>query len=119
MARIGHEEEDGWTLYSKTAEQRAGEGEQLDVEERQIKWSATSQLRSRVETAFLAEEIFHYLFETFNVKDIEQQLAAKSELAANSIVKRAQGSLAHIFVETAADGCSVTSLYYRVVPLPW
>ena len=54
MARVGHDEEDGWTLFGKTDSHL----EPIEIHQRTVDWSPTKQYRSVAETAVDVEFLF-------------------------------------------------------------
>ena len=118
MARVGHDEEDGWEYFGKTIEAGVSEDEQLDVYSRSVKWSASSQLRTRAETEYGVEDVFEWLVQKFGGR-IEHEVDV-SIGAAKSLSRAASSRIGYYpFLTTAEDGCSVTALYYQETEFPW
>ncbi len=114
MARHGHDEEDGWTFASKTQMKGLPAEQQLDVYEREVKWSKVKQLRSVVETEFTCDEVFDHLLATVQgpiMHEVFREGLTKDQMAAFS------SSEVYPFVSIAED--SVIVVLWKEIPFPW
>ena len=120
MARQEHDDEDGWNFYAKTIQNGVSEGEQLDVFAREVEWSSTLQLRTRMETDFGVEEVFEFLVDTFVDKIYSKDDVDKSKKSSKTLsVMSEEVTRAYTFSETAEDKSTITGLVYREFKFPW
>ena len=92
----------------------------LDIWQRNVPWSSVKQMRTVLETEYGIDDIFDGQLHSFAgapqksdfYKKLEKDAKAKSEK-----VKQAYGLDLYPFWVT--DQNTLTSLYYREVPLPW
>ncbi len=114
MARHGHDEEDGWTFLSKTQMKGLLAERQLDVYEREVKWSNVKQLRSVVETSEVTcDEVFDFLSADFGStldKDFKKGLSADQTASANAV---------GLYPFLSIGENNVTVVLCKDFPFPW
>ncbi len=119
MARAGHDEEDGWAYFGKTIQAGVPEDEQLDIYERSVEWSATSQLRTRVETEFRVEEVFEYLLRTIADPAWKDEETKHTNKAAKAFSRTSLKKRKFWCRIVEKDASSATQLFYFETEFPW
>ena len=100
----------------KTDAKGVAPGDQLDVYERVVNWSAVKQLRSVVETELACDDIFEFIAKTLQT----DKTAKKMKKLAASNAREAEvfnGTRVTVFF-SREENCA-TQIFYQEVPLPW